>query len=165
MQYRNKPIFILAIIILIPFVSLDHANGIAKTKRNSIHLTQKDKAQIIESVLRQELSKKDFPKSETYLFLKDPILPSELVPAIYKDKIEMIEPEEVRAREDRKERVLILFFNEFKARRGKVIVDFGRSYSAPNYRNEEGTIYEYRKVGGRWRGRSTKGRVSIFEEG
>ncbi len=151
------------LITLFVFTMISSPVTNAKNRRQVLRLTPKDKAQIIESILRKELSKKDFAKLEKFVFLSNELFPSELIPAIYQDKIELIEQEVARKRAKEKEGVWVFSFHEFKVKGAKVIIEFGHTQAYEKSFNSEATTYEYKKVSGKWIGSATEGSRTVFD--
>src|SRR5688572_6198610 len=120
---NNKTLFTLTFLALILFSGAASLSADAQNRRKLLRISQRDRAQIIESVLRKELSQKEFANVEKFLFVSNEFFSTELIPAIYRNKIEMIEQEEVRAKAKDKAGVLAFSFRDFKVKGSKVIVD------------------------------------------
>lgn len=140
------------------------AASVSASTGKDIQLTDKDKAQIIKSIL----SDVDFlnrglrvgeRKEEVYLSTEN-ISPA-FLPEIRGVKIVLVSPEEVEERS--KTGFGYYSFGEFKVSGSKVLVSFGDTW-----RNDRGgghsyrsTHYEFRKVAGRWRGKEVSFSVGM----
>jgi hypothetical protein len=160
---NNKPLFLSTCLASILFSGVVCLSADAQNKRKPLRISQIDQAQIIESTLRKELPKKEFANVEKFLFVSNEFFSAELIPAIYRNKIEMIEQEEVRAKAKDKAGVLAFSFRDFKVKGSKVFMEFGHSKSYEKGFNAEVTTYEYKKASNKWIGRATKGERTVFE--
>ena len=130
--------------------------GVSVCNGKGIQLTDKDKAQIIKSILVEiDFLNRGLRVGERkeVVYLSTENISPELVLEIRGVNLVLVNPKEV---EERAETGFSYYaFGEFKVKGPKVLVSFGDAWRndrarAASYRT---THYEYRKVSGRWRGK------------
>src|SRR5262249_36481841 len=105
----KRTLLITAILVL--FIE---ATSIYAKPARRLHLTRKDKAQVIESVLRKESVKKEFVQADKVYLLQNEILTPDLVPEVFKDRILVIDREELKAKKENEAEVLYFSFLTFE---------------------------------------------------
>jgi predicted nuclease of predicted toxin-antitoxin system len=132
------------------------ASSVGTSYGKDIQLTDKDKAQIIESILLDT----DFlnrglrvGERKEVVYLSTENISPELVPEVRGINFVLLSPEEVE--EKSKTGLRFYAFGEFKVKGSKVLVSFGDTWRNDNWRamSYRTTRYEYRRVSGRWRGK------------
>ena len=144
-------VLIISLFALFPNVSV--CNG------KDIELTDKDKAQILKSILLEiDFLNRGLRVGERkdVVYLSTANISPELVPEIPGVNFTLLSPEEVEGKS--KTGLGYYAFGEFKVKGSKVLVSFGYTW-----RNDRGraisyqmTYYEYRKVSGNWKGKDVK---------
>ncbi|MEW6131334.1 MAG: hypothetical protein AB1757_30170 [Acidobacteriota bacterium] len=139
---KNKLSFITLITLLI-FSSLATD---AKNKRKPLRLTEKDKAQIIEFILRKELSQEKYSSFEKFLFCHNEFLTPNLIPQIFKNKVIVIQSNN---RQEETQKGDTFNFDEVKIKSSKVEIVFSYTADASKYFHRKTTTYEFQKIQGR----------------
>ena len=123
-----------------------------------LKLTDADKAQILNSVLRREIGITKRTDVKAILLLKNEIINRAWLPAIPNVEITLINNDEVKARRTTSGKISYYFLGKLEAQGSKVIVELGKQDERGS--SSSGTVYQYRKVSGKWRGKPTGGFVT-----
>jgi hypothetical protein len=122
-----------------------------------LRLADADKAQILRSVLRREIRKAKRTDVEAILLLNNNEMNQDWLPSIPNVEITLINADEVKAKRATADEFSYYFFSKLEVQGSKVIVWFGKYDERKRSASSSGTIYQYRKVSGKWRGKSTGG--------
>lgn len=122
-----------------------------------IKLADADKAEILRSVLRRELGKTRRTEVETILLLNNENIKQDWLPAIPNVRFALINADEIKAQRATASGVSFYFISKLEAQGLRVIVKCGKADEHKRGSSSSGSVYQYRKVSGRWRGKQTEG--------
>ena len=125
-------------------------------KPNS-NLTEEDKAQIIESVLQKESRKFKFLQKNGKILLAKSNIPQSLSPKLNGVEIVLIDTDEINVKRGTETGISYFAFSKIEVQESKVVVYFGRWRQSRVEYSAEGSIYEYKKMSKKWKGKLTGG--------
>ena len=120
-------------------------------------LSGSDKCQIVRSVLYKELTKRESSKLQTILLLNNDNVRPECLPVVLKVKIELLDQAHMQSSEDTDKRISYYFIGRFEIKRHRIRVSFGKHEQNKRSSSGTGTIYEYLRVSGKWKGKPVEG--------
>lgn len=150
MKTGMKFLSFLLVLLVAPLAKVSVCEG------KDIQLTDKDKAQIIKTILLEiDFLRRGLRVGERkdVVYLSTENISAALVPEIHGINLVLVNPEEVE--EKAKNGFAYYAFGEFKVKGSKVLISFGETWRndrarALSYRT---TNYEYRMMSGRWKGK------------
>lgn len=154
-QIKPAYIIIVGALTLLSFaLGTNRETAFGRTDRS---LTGKDKTQITRSVLQREFAKRKLLNVPRILLLENSNLTSERLPKIPSIQIELIDRAQIMAGRQSGEPISYFFIGEFEIKGKTVRVPFGKRDMSKRSSSGSGSIYEYRRIAGRWRGRVVEG--------
>src|SRR5438309_2188789 len=138
---------------LVLFVTLAFAEAQARPSSHPIlTLTNTEKAQIVRSVLLKELANRKWHGVRTVLLLNNENITPECLPRISNLRFELLDQTQIQIDVAEGEAISYLFIGTIESKGSSVRVSFGQHHESRRSSSGSGTIYEYRKVAGKWSG-------------
>ena len=132
-------------------------NKVASSALSTQTLDDNDKAQIVRSVLYRELTKLKQPRFQKLLLLDNENIKSNWLPTIPDIEIELTDQAQINSSRAADKAISYFFIGKFEIKGKRVRVSFGKHEEGKRSSSGSGSIYEYRKVSGKWRGRIVEG--------
>jgi hypothetical protein len=127
--------------------------GVRGSSKSTLRLSDNDKARIVRSVLRRALGKHS--KVRTIPLLINENVRREWLPIMSNVEFDLFD--QPRILEVKDQPVSYFFIDRFEIKGQKVRVWFGKHDQEKRSSSGTGTIYEYARVSGKWRGKAVEG--------
>jgi hypothetical protein len=129
----------------------------ASSAPSPLTLNDNDKAQIIRSVLYRELTKLKRLSVPKVLLLDNKHIRPDWLPTILNIEVGLLDQAEIKSSLAADKVISYFFIGEFEIKDQRVRISFGKHEESKRSSSGSGSIYEYRRVSGKWRGRIVEG--------
>ncbi len=171
MSYENKSVEVKADETLNLNIKLSYGDCDKNANGKTLRIGDKDKAEIINQILKEQLTAKKLTDNELYFKKDKPLVIStsniktDWVRSFADIKMDLLSREEIQAKADQYGDFRYVSFRDWDIAENCVIVTFINSWAVGEksdniYLDGRGTIYSFRRESGKWAGRSIGGWVS-----